>query len=626
MIHQNKITISTASQRRRWPAVNNLILSYILHLIYLKLIIKYEKVVSKFQKWNHLFKLNYLYILSLPSGFKYNNIYVLLFIVVLTVNSILFTSGFLDNIILSSPLHIILIVLVVLYLLFIMFNLYIRLYNVLFRALSYHICKKYDPKSNFLRLCTYYYLYNIMCFLLSLILINRILTSLQLYNYNLYQYLLPLTIISCILIVTIYLDIKYNTDNLYNDFNIKNIHYSKISILIQYIFAVLSFSFSLSCISSCLNNIVLGDYLFNMTASNKFNVNYFLLGTPTNLPDAAASVSEGHSASASTLDESDTISESDSDSTISDSTVIPRTPKPLLNSPRPSYYLYSQRYSDLLSYRLILADNLLSLFKDKAEYISGTKSLEQFEHIQFECDNSYYYLDRKIDFLKNYINNINYTYNWNCELNYLLECHRVDAELLFDYYNKLIGYIETAKKSGNNLYTLEEYYINLLGPNFNKNIYSAFNNQFLHILFYFYKNNIECHSLFIDHNLAEVIINDNILIDILNRFKQNLNYFLENKNILISILNKSVSNDKMLAFFSINRQLSSLMNASIKLNDNCSNANMILFNKNMSKEILQAVDAVSDENTDITAAATAAATAGQSTDLVVDSSGDWLIF
>ena len=103
----------------------------------------------------------YLYILSLPSGFKYNNIYVLLFIVVLTVNSILFTSGFLDNIILSSPLHIILIVLVVLYLLFIMFNLYIRLYNVLFRALSYHICKKYDPKSNFLRLCTYYYLYNI---------------------------------------------------------------------------------------------------------------------------------------------------------------------------------------------------------------------------------------------------------------------------------------------------------------------------------------------------------------------------------------------------------------------------------------------------------------------------------
>ena len=162
MIHQNKITISTASQRRRWPAVNNLILSYILHLIYLKLIIKYEKVVSKFQKWNHLFKLNYLYILSLPSGFKYNNIYVLLFIVVLTVNSILFTSGFLDNIILSSPLHIILIVLVVLYLLFIMFNLYIRLYNVLFRALSYHICKKYDPKSNFLRLCTYYYLYNIL--------------------------------------------------------------------------------------------------------------------------------------------------------------------------------------------------------------------------------------------------------------------------------------------------------------------------------------------------------------------------------------------------------------------------------------------------------------------------------
>ena len=123
-----------------------------------------------------------------------------------------------------------------------------------------------------------------------------------------------------------------------------------------------------------------------------------------------------------------------------------------------------------------------------------------------------------------------------------------------------------------------------------------------------------------------IIINDNILIDILNRFKQNLNYFLENKNILISILNKSVSNDKMLAFFSINRQLSSLMNASIKLNENCSNANMILFNKNMSKEILQAVDAVSDENTDITAAATAAATAGQSTDLVVDSSGDWVIF
>ena len=107
MNNQKKITI------------NNLILSYILHLIYLKFIIKYEKVVSKLQKWNHLFKYNYLYILSLPSGFKYNNIYVLLFIVVLTVNSILFTSGFLDNIILSSPLHIILIVLVVLYLLFI---------------------------------------------------------------------------------------------------------------------------------------------------------------------------------------------------------------------------------------------------------------------------------------------------------------------------------------------------------------------------------------------------------------------------------------------------------------------------------------------------------------------------
>ena len=130
----------------------------------------------------------------------------------------------------------------------------------------------------------------------------------------------------------------------------------------------------------------------------------------------------------------------------------------------------------------------------------------------------------------------------------------------------------------------------------------------------FYKNNIECHSLFIEHNLAEVIQNDNILIDILNRFKQNLNNYLENKNILISILNKSVSNDKMLAFSSINRQLSSLMYASIKLNDICSNTNMILFKKNISIDILQAVDPIPDINTN------------QSSDLVVDNSSDWVLF
>ena len=116
----------------------------------------------------------FLNVVTLPSVYKLKNIKLTLVLMFLLINSLIVSSGIIYKID-SDLIQISIVYLTIFYLFYILFNIIVRIYNTLIRTLTYFIkqSSKIDKK-----IVISYYIYNIICLILTSILIYKLYYSL----------------------------------------------------------------------------------------------------------------------------------------------------------------------------------------------------------------------------------------------------------------------------------------------------------------------------------------------------------------------------------------------------------------------------------------------------------------
>ena len=116
----------------------------------------------------------FLNVVTLPSVYKLKNIKLTLVLMFLLINSLIVSSGIIYKID-SDLIQISIVYLTIFYLFYILFTIIVRIYNTLIRTLTYFIkqSSKIDKK-----IVISYYIYNIICLILTSILIYKLYYSL----------------------------------------------------------------------------------------------------------------------------------------------------------------------------------------------------------------------------------------------------------------------------------------------------------------------------------------------------------------------------------------------------------------------------------------------------------------
>lgn len=214
-----------------------------------KLILTLNKILSNIN-------IKYLYLISLPSGYKSKNIFSLIVILLISISTLIFINVDLFSFNLLVQLY--LLSLASLNLLFMFFNIILRVYNIFIRSILYLFNKKCNNNLDFRNIAIWYYIYNILSLIFSLFIIIKINTSFYNYNSSLSDYIIPISLIIGLISGMLYIDINYNDDNIFNDYVIKiNIKYSKLSLLSQYLVLFLTLFYFTSILSLCIDNFLL---------------------------------------------------------------------------------------------------------------------------------------------------------------------------------------------------------------------------------------------------------------------------------------------------------------------------------------------------------------------------------
>lgn len=214
-----------------------------------RLLFYLNKIYSVFSPLGVLCK-NYFIIIALPGGYKPKNIKILLIIFLLIISSMLFTTQiylclnkfiWFNNI--SGLVTELLSMFSYLYILFIIFNIIIRTYNIFIRSIIYFI-KDINISST---IKSYYYIYNIIMLIISVLLIHRIYYSIDNYNSNYTEYIYSFSFLISFIGALIYIDYSYNNNDfkVMNNIKLTNFHY-----IIQFI-TIFIISFYI------LNNIII---------------------------------------------------------------------------------------------------------------------------------------------------------------------------------------------------------------------------------------------------------------------------------------------------------------------------------------------------------------------------------
>ena len=168
----------------------------------------------------------YSTILSLPMIYTAKNFKVLLFVLLIAFTSVYFNFSVRWEISISNEFYYILITGTILNLLFIKFNLMVRLFNVLIKTSYYFLNHNI---SNNIILC--YYLFNIICFIVLVSLVNCIEFNLTNYDLIIGEHAQIYTFLFSVIIAMIYLEHTV-TDNI----EINKIKMNKLSKILSIIF------------------------------------------------------------------------------------------------------------------------------------------------------------------------------------------------------------------------------------------------------------------------------------------------------------------------------------------------------------------------------------------------------
>nr|YP_010455095.1 hypothetical protein NYK79_mgp53 [Porodaedalea mongolica]UUA03937.1 hypothetical protein [Porodaedalea mongolica]WCF76697.1 hypothetical protein [Porodaedalea mongolica] len=133
----------------------------------------------------------YLSILSLPMVYRSKSKLIIVLILVMVISSIVFNSGLYNSV--SSNYGYLFVSATVLNIFFLKFNFIIRLFNVFYKSVIYFYAAYRNGNSNnkivpTLRIIIFYYLYNILCFVLTILLVLRLENNLAEYSNIIAEY------------------------------------------------------------------------------------------------------------------------------------------------------------------------------------------------------------------------------------------------------------------------------------------------------------------------------------------------------------------------------------------------------------------------------------------------------
>lgn len=237
----------------------------------------------------------YLSILSLPMIYRARSKSVLILIILMILLSFVFSSGLYNYI--NSNLIYLFVYSSVINVFFLKFNFIIRIFNVFYRSVIYFYkttsktfkgSMTHAPKLKFSKIYNetispkatmsptksviiFYYIYNIICFSLSIFIINRIETSLLAFNQDIGEYTYIYSMIISFILAIIYIDYIST-----NKIKYSKIILNRIGIIMQFvlIFSIIWLIFSLLLNLKIFNTIYCSDGSENQNiiVENKDNV------------------------------------------------------------------------------------------------------------------------------------------------------------------------------------------------------------------------------------------------------------------------------------------------------------------------------------------------------------------
>src|SRR5882757_10252583 len=197
---------------------------------------------------------------TFPNIYKITNIKQIIILFILIVSSFLFTSGFINNID-NNFLKTIIFYFTTAYFLFLIFNIIVRIFNITYRMVPYFLTQSHILINRQVIIC--YYLYNFICFVLSLLLCFKILYFLTLFDKNILDYILIYIFFVSILGSLLYIDYISHLDIVVSEIKLNRLMFfllsGQIFILFLPIFGLV--------------NINLVSYIFN--DKNFLNIYYY---------------------------------------------------------------------------------------------------------------------------------------------------------------------------------------------------------------------------------------------------------------------------------------------------------------------------------------------------------------
>jgi hypothetical protein len=199
--------------------------------------------------------ITYLKVIQLPSIYKNNSLLFIFIVLLMILSSFLFNSGLIFKLNINTELKILLLNIIIfisiLYFLFLLFNLLIRFYNMFYRTLIHF----YIIKESFF-LIFFYYIYNILCLIISVYIMYKIINNIKIYNSNLTGYLYIFSFLISVTLALMYIDYISHKNIVVNNRLITiKLWFFKILILLPiYIFLY-------ELLNIILNYLILNNYL-----------------------------------------------------------------------------------------------------------------------------------------------------------------------------------------------------------------------------------------------------------------------------------------------------------------------------------------------------------------------------
>lgn len=218
----------------------------------------------KFKKINSFFEV-FFKILLLSSLIKFKNYKIILIIFLLIINTLIITTGYIDNIN-SNNLKLIIFNLSHLYMSFLAFILFIRIHKMFFKNLLYFIYNKTETS-----VIIGYYIYNFLCIIFNFYFLFRIESIILNYDQNSIIFLLIYILYFSFNAFLFYIDYSKDSQIL-----IKNIKFNSISIVLI-IFTIVLILYNLFYyLQIFVNNHIfmnIGSFMNNMIENDESNTN-----------------------------------------------------------------------------------------------------------------------------------------------------------------------------------------------------------------------------------------------------------------------------------------------------------------------------------------------------------------